>query len=424
MKYSVFISYRRDGGEYTAKILRDKLGELGYSVFFDVEALRSGDFNTKLYSVIDECDDFLLILSPGALDRCKSDDDWVRREIEYALERGKNVVPILLRGFKFPDILPESIENVRYKNGIEANTEFFDAFIKKLQVFLTAKPKFGKRIKAKNVIIALVCVMIVAGAFFAGKYLITNHTDKGITENVDVYPVTAEEKNFTGEVLYYTQMHVVSLDIMGKATLDAIDATEMYLSSYNRDFKVAVNDIERCRGVINTIDTSAYAPDDYFISRLEKSPYNVADFKALHDAVATFMDECLGYIDQMLYIISDEYYYSDNYKMKTVSLYRSMLQARIDVYAYCTNMLLLPITDETQLEDFFTNFLPKLSAMNISLSNWKKDYDVLNNDIESCYVRIENAFAEMSALIGYASQENAETRKDIDTMKEVLESME
>ena len=91
--YDIFISYRRDGGESTAKILRDKLTELGYSVFFDVESLRSGDFNTKLYSVIEECSDFLLVLSPGALDRCRNEDDWVRLEIEHALEEGKNVVP-------------------------------------------------------------------------------------------------------------------------------------------------------------------------------------------------------------------------------------------------------------------------------------------------------------------------------------------
>ena len=83
--YDIFISYRRDGGESTAKILRDKLTELGYSVFFDVESLRSGDFNTKLYSVIEECSDFLLVLSPGALDRCRTVDDWERRAIDHAL---------------------------------------------------------------------------------------------------------------------------------------------------------------------------------------------------------------------------------------------------------------------------------------------------------------------------------------------------
>lgn len=141
IKYNVFISYRRDGGEYTAKILRDRLDELGYAVFFDVESLRSGDFNTKLYSVIEECTDFILILSPGSLDRCQSEDDWVRREVEYALQRGKNIVPVMLRGFEFPESLPPSIDQLRFKNGIQANTEFFEAFIQKLQSFLRTTPR-------------------------------------------------------------------------------------------------------------------------------------------------------------------------------------------------------------------------------------------------------------------------------------------
>ena len=42
MAYDIFISYRRDGGEYTAKILRDHLQEDGYRAVFDVESLRSG----------------------------------------------------------------------------------------------------------------------------------------------------------------------------------------------------------------------------------------------------------------------------------------------------------------------------------------------------------------------------------------------
>ena len=124
-QYDIFISYRRDGGESTAKMIRDKLAEQGYRVFFDVESLRSGNFNTKLYSVIDECKDFLVVLSPGALDRCVNEDDWVRREIEYALMKEKNVVPVLTRGFQFPDRLPESIEPLRFRNGLEKKKEFF-----------------------------------------------------------------------------------------------------------------------------------------------------------------------------------------------------------------------------------------------------------------------------------------------------------
>ena len=61
MKYQVFVSYRRATGENLAQLLAYRLKEDGYSVFLDVESLRSGKFNTQLFSVIEECQDFLLV---------------------------------------------------------------------------------------------------------------------------------------------------------------------------------------------------------------------------------------------------------------------------------------------------------------------------------------------------------------------------
>ena len=67
----------------------------------------------ELLRRIDECRDFILILSEGALDRCVDPSavasaDWVRCELAYALEKNKNIVPIMLAGFTaFPDNLPD-----------------------------------------------------------------------------------------------------------------------------------------------------------------------------------------------------------------------------------------------------------------------------------------------------------------------------
>ena len=69
MNYQIFISYRRDGGESLAALLYERFARKGYDVFYDVESLRSGDFNEKLLSVIEKCEDVLLILPPGGLDR-------------------------------------------------------------------------------------------------------------------------------------------------------------------------------------------------------------------------------------------------------------------------------------------------------------------------------------------------------------------
>ena len=51
-KYEIFLSYRRDGGMDTATLLSQTLKNKGYRVFLDVESLRSGAFNTKLYESV------------------------------------------------------------------------------------------------------------------------------------------------------------------------------------------------------------------------------------------------------------------------------------------------------------------------------------------------------------------------------------
>ena len=99
MKYDIFISYRREGGFETAKLLADRLKADGYRVFLDIEALRTGKFNNQLYQVIESCKDFILILSKNSLDRCSNPEDWVRLEILHALKSKKNIVPIILRNF-------------------------------------------------------------------------------------------------------------------------------------------------------------------------------------------------------------------------------------------------------------------------------------------------------------------------------------
>ena len=120
MKYDVFISYRRDGGDSFAMILKQELKERGLSVFHDIESLRSGDFNKQLYKEIEESNKMVLVLPPNALDRCISDEnDWARLEVTHALELGKDIIPIMLRGFVFPHNLPEPLDKISKYQGIE-----------------------------------------------------------------------------------------------------------------------------------------------------------------------------------------------------------------------------------------------------------------------------------------------------------------
>lgn len=137
--YDIFISYRRDGGEGVAGRISDKLTAKGYKVFFDVESMRSGNFNEQILDAIDMSSDMIVVLPPNGLDRCVSEEDWVRREIAHAIRVGKNIVPVMLRNFEFPKELPDDINGLRLLQGVTASNEYFDAVISRIEKLLECR---------------------------------------------------------------------------------------------------------------------------------------------------------------------------------------------------------------------------------------------------------------------------------------------
>ena len=67
----------------------------------------------------------------------------MRCELAYALEKNKNIVPIMLAGFTaFPDNLPDDIRKVVRKNGPKYDSYYFDDFYRRLKSdFLETKPE-------------------------------------------------------------------------------------------------------------------------------------------------------------------------------------------------------------------------------------------------------------------------------------------
>ena len=168
----VFISYRRDGGDMTAMYFYQALRERGYRVFYDLEVLRAGKFNEALLDSIQSCKDFVLILSPHALDRCDDPNDWVRREIAEALRAKKNIVPVMLKGFAFPEKLPEEIDDIRYQNGLTCTTEYFEESINRLcDRYLNSLPAQASKKRSPLIpVLAVIAALAVAfGGYMAFK---------------------------------------------------------------------------------------------------------------------------------------------------------------------------------------------------------------------------------------------------------------
>lgn len=97
---TVFISYRRANFPWALNIYQD-LTHHGYDVFFDYQSTDSGDFEKIILDNIRARAHFIVVLTPSALDRCKEPDDWLRREIETAIDEKRNIVPLMMEGFDF-----------------------------------------------------------------------------------------------------------------------------------------------------------------------------------------------------------------------------------------------------------------------------------------------------------------------------------
>ena len=134
----VFISYRRLGGAPTARLIQKELTTHGYRSFLDVEDLGPMDFEARLMLEIKNAEHFIVVLSPGALDGCSKDGDWLRREIAFALSENKNVVLVLMPGFIVPpeSSLPEDIRALVKRNGVEYSHTYYSACVQKLLSFV------------------------------------------------------------------------------------------------------------------------------------------------------------------------------------------------------------------------------------------------------------------------------------------------
>ncbi len=140
MKYDIFISYRREGGGTMAQLVYERLRARGYRVFLDIKSLRSGKYNKKLLEVIAGCEEVLVILSPNALDRCCDPDDWVHRELAYAISKKKTIIPILMNGFSWPEQLPDTLRELPNYQGVQDSKDYFDAVMDKLCEVMHCRP--------------------------------------------------------------------------------------------------------------------------------------------------------------------------------------------------------------------------------------------------------------------------------------------
>src|SRR5260370_25919975 len=135
---SVFISYRRNASGYAARAVFDDLTAHGIDTFLDIESIDSGEFETIILNQIAARPYFLVILGPGCLERCAEPGDWLRREIERAINLDRMIVPLLTSAFDFnaayaKPYLAGQLAKLPSYNAVNVPLDYFEAAMDRLR---------------------------------------------------------------------------------------------------------------------------------------------------------------------------------------------------------------------------------------------------------------------------------------------------
>jgi hypothetical protein len=134
---TVFVSYRRADIAWAVAVVGD-LTHNGYDVFIDYDGIASGSFESVILENIRARAHFLVLLTPTALERCGDPKDWMRREIEAALDSKRTIEPLMLAGFDFgrPAIasqLTDKLAALKEYNGLPVPESYFAQAMERLR---------------------------------------------------------------------------------------------------------------------------------------------------------------------------------------------------------------------------------------------------------------------------------------------------
>ncbi len=401
--YDIFISYRREGGFETARIVQEKLKSLGYRVFLDFEDLRTGKFNEQLYSVITESSDFIVVMSPGCLDRCQNTGDWLRLEVEHALKNKRNIIPIMLRNFAWPETMPSGMEELKFMNGLSASDEFFDAFIKRLVTFLKSKPSIIRKFKRLWVILAIAITAIASFVFFYSQYesqrqleqvsnaLIGDIGLKMTRLNVELDGIAEASKKWAS----FYQMMIMPGD-------------EAYKSQEKATFIQYINHREQ---QLQRVDY--HSPlTDHHLKVLSTSKIPLEDVQAFYNtAYHSFFDEAAGYYASLRSFANMPVKGWPVQTGEMLSLREPMVYLNGEVLYY--NILELIADMPESSRQVYNRFSTQLTRFP---STGKMGKDEASSAAEKSLNMYQKALNEYAALTGKANTDVKEFEKDVERL--------
>jgi len=145
MSGQIFISYRREESQWSARSLHDRLCRDfdPKQIFMDIDAIALGeDFVKAIETTVGKCDVLIAVIGNNWLAskddrgdrRLDNPEDFVRMEIGTALKREIRVIPVLVDGALMPQWteLPDELKSLVRRNALRITATSFDGDCQRL----------------------------------------------------------------------------------------------------------------------------------------------------------------------------------------------------------------------------------------------------------------------------------------------------
>lgn len=201
----IFLSYRREDASGHAGRLYDALAEKfgDENVFIDIDTIRPGvDFGEAITRAVASCDAVIALIGREWLTatdaegrrRLDVSDDFVRLELEAALERDVAVIPTFVQGSEPPraDQLPESLAPLARRQGAELRDVGWRDDVRRLIARLEGERAAPPPLRPWRRLVRPLPIAVAAAALLATSAAVILISTRGSPEDGDGGTTTTE----------------------------------------------------------------------------------------------------------------------------------------------------------------------------------------------------------------------------------------
>lgn len=209
----LFISYRREASAGHAGRLLDTLAQrLGPDrIFMDTRITPGENFVERLRAELATCQAMVVVMAPGWAEsrdasgpRLAQPDDWVRVEIETALQLGMRIVPALVGRASLPQLgaLPASLRPLLERQAVDLREASWDDDVRRLLAALGVQPvhKAWRYVSAAALVATVFGVGAVISEMFGPQGALEREDARRLTS---YHPTQAQQEALVERFLGY-----------------------------------------------------------------------------------------------------------------------------------------------------------------------------------------------------------------------------